>query len=554
MSEYPNIIWILVDSVRSYPTDKDDRGKLPMMERFGEHSVEFLNVVTSAPSTIMAVSAMMTSLPPYMIARNYDDFMFDNRYFICLNDLLKKHGYFAQAFFRHPHPREKLSNLLEAVPRKFWASHLRHRNTWSNTDLRVVLNNVLDSGIPRPAFLFVHFTCRKDPNSSEIVENALQDLVNAGFSYENTIYVLCSDHGYPDPSRGFTPEGLKQQDLTHDLMLTDDNIKIPLYFKYPGCVPRKISTTVSSLDIMPTILDLAAIPLDEHIVNGLEGASLRPLMERSASQRPGSDFVRSDARLMYQTGRITAIRNDHYKYLRYHDKPKEKNEALYDLVNDPLEGVNIAASTDPAIQSALASFRVEFERQEQDAFRRQVNYVLFRFRDQVRKRVDRSGFGARPKRVLMLIEPATAGYGELALEVLRQAWPQAKVDLLLHETAQVSGSHFAHLYSFTMDEATQVYKFSGEQPKAEYDVQLVFTINPSKASVRGLLQLSRRVRAGKTIVLDSNMNACVRRRFWYYRIRSAVARLRYVFEEPLVLWSLLTDTYRVLFERLQRRT
>ena len=90
MAISPNIIWVLVDSVRSYHSQGDDRGKLPFMDRFGEHSVEFLNVVTSAPSTIMAVSAMMTSLPSYLIARNYDDFLFDNQYFSCLNDILKQ--------------------------------------------------------------------------------------------------------------------------------------------------------------------------------------------------------------------------------------------------------------------------------------------------------------------------------------------------------------------------------------------------------------------------------------------------------------------------------
>ncbi|GAJ05184.1 unnamed protein product, partial [marine sediment metagenome] len=248
-------VWILVDSVRSYHTDEDDRGKLPMMDRFGEHSVEFLNVVTSAPSTIMSISAMMASLPSYFVARNYDDFLFDSDFLLCFDSIVKENGYFTMAFFRHPHPREKFRNLLSPVPRKFWEPHLKHRDVWNNQDLRAVINNVLDSGVPAPAFLFTHFTCRLDPNTSDIVEATLQDFLDAGFAYDNTIFVLCSDHGYPDPSRGFTPEGLKRQDLTHDLILTDDNIKIPLYIRYPGCEPKKIETTVSSLDIVPTVLD-----------------------------------------------------------------------------------------------------------------------------------------------------------------------------------------------------------------------------------------------------------------------------------------------------------
>ena len=170
MKEKPNIVWILTDSVRTYPTDADDRGKLPMMDRFGEESVEFLNVVTSAPSTIMAISAMMTSLPSYLIARNYDDFMFDNKFFTCLNDILKKNGYFSMAFFRHMHPREKFHNLFDFVPHKYWEPDLRHGQIWSNTDLWKVLKNFLRDEIPQPVFLFIHYNCRKDPTISDIVE------------------------------------------------------------------------------------------------------------------------------------------------------------------------------------------------------------------------------------------------------------------------------------------------------------------------------------------------------------------------------------------------
>lgn len=545
MKERPNIVWILVDSVRSYVTDADDRGKLPMMERFGEHSVEFLNVVTSAPSTIMSISAMMTSRPSYMIARNYDDFLFDNRYFICLNDILKERGYASMAFFRHPHPREKLSNLLDAVPRGLWEPHLKHSNIWTNSDLRVVLNNALNSGIPRPAFLFVHFTCRLDPNTSEVVTSALQDLLEAGFGYDNTIYVLCSDHGYPDPSRGFTPEGLKRQGLSHDLILTDDNIKIPLYFKYPGSVPRKISATVSSLDIMPTIMDLAGISLEEENTEAFQGHSLKPLMEGRTSERPGSLFVRSDGRLMYQVGQVTAIRSDRYKYLRHHDKPEGENEELYDLVNDPLEGENIVDSRDSAIPTILAQFRAEFERQEREAFHLQANYILSRLLEQTQNQKE-------PRRVLMVVEPLTARYGELALQVLRKAWPEAEIDALLPKEDRLLGSHLAHRYDYTIDSVTETGAFVAESPTAEYDMLLLFTINPANPSAKALLGLSKEIRAGKALVLDCNMNASVRRRFWYYRLRAGITRLKHVVEEPKILLGLLRDVYQVSLNCLRR--
>jgi hypothetical protein len=70
-----NVILFIVDSVRYYSTGgKDDRDKLSMMDRFAEESIYFPLTVTSAPSSVMSLSTMLTSLPSYYIARNYDDF------------------------------------------------------------------------------------------------------------------------------------------------------------------------------------------------------------------------------------------------------------------------------------------------------------------------------------------------------------------------------------------------------------------------------------------------------------------------------------------------
>ena len=65
----------IVDSVRHYSTGgKDDRDKLKMMDDFSNGSIYFPLTVTSAPSSVMSLSTMLTSLPSYYIARNYDDF------------------------------------------------------------------------------------------------------------------------------------------------------------------------------------------------------------------------------------------------------------------------------------------------------------------------------------------------------------------------------------------------------------------------------------------------------------------------------------------------
>ena len=75
MSKY-NVLFIFVDSVRTYYSD-DDRGRLKIMDEFSKDSVECINVVTSAPSTFMSISAMMSGMPAYFLNRNYNDFIFN---------------------------------------------------------------------------------------------------------------------------------------------------------------------------------------------------------------------------------------------------------------------------------------------------------------------------------------------------------------------------------------------------------------------------------------------------------------------------------------------
>ena len=76
-----NIVWIFVDSVRRYHSTGDDRSRLNILDEFGNESVEFINTITSAPSTYMAISAMLTGMDSYYINRNFDDFVFDKTTF-----------------------------------------------------------------------------------------------------------------------------------------------------------------------------------------------------------------------------------------------------------------------------------------------------------------------------------------------------------------------------------------------------------------------------------------------------------------------------------------
>ena len=390
---YPNIVWLLTDSIRRSPPEfeGDIRGKLPFMERFAAESVEFATCVTTAPSTIMSVTAMMTGLPAYFLARNYEDFRFDGGYRHSLSETLKKHGYSSLAFLRGMETREKFQGLLDPVPRKFWPKGLNHLEKWRNQDLELVLDRVVEAGITRPAFLFFHFNPRTqvetDYKLSERVEATWERLVGEGFTPDNTIYVLCSDHGYPSSSTGISSEWEVQSRINHDLVLTDDNILIPLYIRYPGCEPKRIEVPVGTLDLFSTILELAGIPDRDMILRNIDGTSLVPLMEGRPTTHEPNRLFRCDSRLMLQSGRSTAVRSNNFKYIRFHDEhrlwlgeAKAQPEILIDLRQDPKETGNLLAGDQlsPEAAAALHGLRSEFMRTEQRGLEHQVDYLLWR--------------------------------------------------------------------------------------------------------------------------------------------------------------------------------
>ena len=58
----------------------------------------------------------------------------------------------------------------------------------------------------KPYFWFLDFNCEQDPETSNIVEDSINVLNKHGFNNDNTIFAVCSDHGYPDPASGITPK------------------------------------------------------------------------------------------------------------------------------------------------------------------------------------------------------------------------------------------------------------------------------------------------------------------------------------------------------------
>jgi len=161
---------------------------------------------------------------------------------------------------------------------------------------------------------------------------------------DDTIVVVTSDHGEEFREHG---------GFGHDGTVYQEDVRIPLVFRYPKRVlaAKVVTDLVSMIDIAPTILELAGIPMQFG-----RGKSMVPMLSRS--RYPGHrDRAFSDCLGI-------AMRKGDIKCICY-DWPVDATEGkwrrglgpslateVYDLCRDPTESRNLAGR-DPALEAEL---------------------------------------------------------------------------------------------------------------------------------------------------------------------------------------------------------
>ena len=159
-----------------------------------------------------------------------------------------------------------------------------------------------------------------------------------------TVVVLTSDHG----------ESLGESGRAGHYHLYEENIRVPLIVASPGLEPAStvIDRQVRSIDIVPTILDLAGVEATAH---NFDGTSLVPLLTGDSSSFP-------DAAISYaaHTNRGISLRlDDSLKYI-LHNSPWPKTvdpEELYLPRDDPSESADLI--DDRTAEAAALRERVE---------------------------------------------------------------------------------------------------------------------------------------------------------------------------------------------------
>lgn len=365
----PNVLLITLDTTRADHIGcyGDSRAETPSLDRLAAEGTLAERVYTVAPLTLPAHASIFTSrYPPSHGVRDNADFRLPESE-TTLAEHLRRCGWstsavvasivlagalgVSQGFETYDEP--VAPPLAPGSGKRVLYSPIEDRTASEVTDaaLRAL------SRARRPFFLWVHYydphyeyappapwlvRFSGRPYDGEIaymdaeVGRLLESLRKSGL-LDTTLVAVVSDHG----------EGLGDHgEETHGLFLYDATVRVPLILRLPGAVPagKRFAATVSSVDLVPTLLDLLSLPP----LPAAQGKSFARALRGGAASERGPVYSESIyPERLYGWAPLFALRTDGREFIEAPDPE------IYDLASDPGEIRNLA----PARSDEVASWR-----------------------------------------------------------------------------------------------------------------------------------------------------------------------------------------------------
>ncbi|MEQ9260642.1 MAG: choline-sulfatase [Roseovarius sp.] len=242
--------------------------------------------------------------------------------------------------FTHPHDPyvarrkywdlyEDCEHLLPEVPAMAYEAHDLHAkrifdaNDWRSLDIS-------QEDIRRSRRAYFANISYLDDKIGEVME-ALEGTRQA----ENTIILFVSDHG----------DMLGERGLWFKMCFYEGSARVPLMIAAPSMTPGLVTTPVSTIDVCPTLCDLAGVSIDE-VAPWVEGQSLVSLGQGGTRAAPVAMEYAAEA----SYAPLVCLREGRWKFTRCALDPDQ----LFDLEADPHELTNLAE--DPAHAETLKHF------------------------------------------------------------------------------------------------------------------------------------------------------------------------------------------------------
>jgi len=492
----PHLFWILIDSARNYQTDGDMRGLPKAVLDFGKEGLYFKNVITSAPSTIQSISSMMTSSPSYLLSRSYNNYRGKLDCFDYFPEMLRENGYATIGAIYFKHGREVMSNMFGHLKKEFYPKGLTHRKeVWTNQDVYALFTEILKKhDWSTPTMTYLHFNVRVDDNVSDTFNNVLQDLRDNGF-YDNSVILVNSDHGYPDPSKNYRFEDSLKDGWGHDKLMTNDNILTPLVIKAPSIEPAEIDTAVATIDIVPTLCSLLKVEGSKKF-HGVDISNIATINQ--------DRLLRTDNRYVGQSPAYFAYTKGAQKVIVYRESGKEDLREFYNLVDDLYEEKGFSLNDD------FQSFHDECLENEKALLDFHEDLLASNWSKELHEISSKD-----PQNIVMVL-PSTELFRGIARSALARVFPASEI--------------------FFHDEV--------EKENQEFDLKVFILESEIPWQRKSLKSKGMKVNARQTIYLDNNgeriPNPVGFNLYWrFFSKRGGIIK-----NDPIFLWDLASRVFK----------
>jgi len=347
-----NVIVITIDTLRAdhlgcYGNTKI---KTPYLDGIAKEGVRFARAYTPVPVTLPSHTSIFTGLyPVYHKVRNNGTFEAGSQ-LETLAEVLKKNGYQTAAFIGSfvldsRYGLDQGFDYYDDYLEKDANQSIMVYNERPASEVVQAANQWLEKNAQSRFFLWLHCF---DPHAPyepplpfcKIYQKNLYDGEIAYTDYalgrlfltlreknllDKTLLVITADHG----------EGLgEHEEKTHAIFLYDTTLHVPLIMRYPKAIPAGlvIQDTASTIDIMPTIMDILNIKNRPQV----HGKSLLRLV-RGERGPQHEEFLCETFYPLYNHNwsPLEGLRTEEWKFV------KAPRPELYDLKNDPGEKVNL---------------------------------------------------------------------------------------------------------------------------------------------------------------------------------------------------------------------
>jgi arylsulfatase A-like enzyme len=183
--------------------------------------------------------------------------------------------------------------------------------------------------------------------SEQLVASMLEELDSLGLR-EDTVFAFISDHGESWGERFLDKSAVKGVYHMHGATLYDEIVHVPLVLSAPGRLdPGVVTQQVRSVDLMPTLLELAGVPARET-----DGESLLNVDGDRPAVIAGTDM-----------GALTklAVRKPPWKLILHVESGEEE---AYHLETDPRELDSRPADAPPELREIVFRELESAERRE----------------------------------------------------------------------------------------------------------------------------------------------------------------------------------------------